>query len=232
MYVIISNGELYHHGIKGMRWGVRRYQNKDGSLKAAGRKRYTEGDNKQLTDEERAARNAKIKKAAVAVGAVAATAALAYVGHKYVKHLDSETSDIVKKARDNAIADNFEIYEYDMRGAKSLKERNNLDWQLVERNRRVRANSDEKGYSRDIAKSVVRNDLQNTRDRILRRKPKNNAYRDHSVLDATRKLHNRVDTEMYLKDYLARVDKDRNYRDAAAEALLEKRFKKYGSVNL
>ena len=32
--------ELYHHGIKGMRWGIRRYQNPDGSLTAAGRKKY------------------------------------------------------------------------------------------------------------------------------------------------------------------------------------------------
>lgn len=29
--------ELYHHGIRGMKWGVRRYQNKDGTLTAAGK---------------------------------------------------------------------------------------------------------------------------------------------------------------------------------------------------
>lgn len=35
--------ELYHHGIKGMRWGIRRFQNADGSLKPAGEKRYGSG---------------------------------------------------------------------------------------------------------------------------------------------------------------------------------------------
>lgn len=32
--------ELYHHGILGMHWGIRRFQNEDGSLTPAGQKRY------------------------------------------------------------------------------------------------------------------------------------------------------------------------------------------------
>ena len=34
--------ELYHHGILGQKWGIRRFQNEDGSLTEAGKKRYSE----------------------------------------------------------------------------------------------------------------------------------------------------------------------------------------------
>lgn len=47
--------ELYHFGTKGMRWGVRRYQNKDGSLTPAGKKRYADDPDRQGVD------SAKIK---------------------------------------------------------------------------------------------------------------------------------------------------------------------------
>ena len=36
----MNNNELYHHGIKGQRWGVRRFQNEDGTLTAEGKRRY------------------------------------------------------------------------------------------------------------------------------------------------------------------------------------------------
>ena len=38
--IVKSNDDLQHHGIKGQKWGVRRFQNPDGSLTAAGQKRY------------------------------------------------------------------------------------------------------------------------------------------------------------------------------------------------
>ena len=40
----MNNNELQHYGVLGMKWGVRRYQNKDGTLTPSGKKRYEAKD--------------------------------------------------------------------------------------------------------------------------------------------------------------------------------------------
>lgn len=56
------DNEFNHHGIKGMRWGVRRYQNKDGSLTSAGKKRYKSGDHMNDKDPSDSATTRRVKK--------------------------------------------------------------------------------------------------------------------------------------------------------------------------
>lgn len=53
-YNYYNNNELKHHGIIGQKWGIRRFQNSDGTLTAEGRRRYdSESDSikKKLYDE-------------------------------------------------------------------------------------------------------------------------------------------------------------------------------------
>lgn len=82
---LFSDSYLEHHGILGMKWGVRRFQNKDGSLTSAGKKRkdslkgtahralakvyelneraYNKLGNKTLASMNKAAKNQQLKKA-------------------------------------------------------------------------------------------------------------------------------------------------------------------------
>lgn len=59
---IIASGELQHWGIKGQKWGVRRYQHTDGTLTAAGRKRYAKEAYEKEVEETRKKLNEKADK--------------------------------------------------------------------------------------------------------------------------------------------------------------------------
>lgn len=77
---MVYESNLYHHGIKGQKWGVRRYQNKDGSLTSAGKKRYsTSTDSSEhkrgLTDKQ---------KKYIVIGASAVAATMLVAGAMYV----------------------------------------------------------------------------------------------------------------------------------------------------
>ena len=61
----MDNVYLVHHGTKGMKWGIRRYQNKDGSLTPAGKKRY-DREMKKLREEEAAIKTREATKAKLA----------------------------------------------------------------------------------------------------------------------------------------------------------------------
>lgn len=50
---ILFSNELYHQGIKGMKWGIRRFQNKDGTLTPDGKKRYSDDSSVQKKSKHR-----------------------------------------------------------------------------------------------------------------------------------------------------------------------------------
>ena len=51
-WICVRSDELYHHGIRGQKWGVRRFQNKDGSLTPAGEKRYGDSNSANQTPKQ------------------------------------------------------------------------------------------------------------------------------------------------------------------------------------
>lgn len=63
MWTYNCSYELYHHGIQGQKWGIRRYQNPDGTLTAAGRHRAKQGIRAKYTAEnaKKGAKNSMTK---------------------------------------------------------------------------------------------------------------------------------------------------------------------------
>ena len=195
MVYVVYNDELYHHGVKGMKWGVRRYQNDDGTRTAAGKKRYTDGgEKKQLSDEERAARNAKIKstakKVAVGVGVAALVAAGTYAAVKYNNKTMSEAKSLMSSARKERLDRYFE--EIDRANEQEMFSRKMYDrsTSAPQKNQWSFANAEAKGrmaealenreiykrvserkmadksVQRKAQREVIKRDIGNVRDRL------------------------------------------------------------------
>ena len=97
MNMLVSSDELCHYGIKGQRWGVRRFQEEDGSLTPAGKERYaddSDSNEKQIQNEKQDTKNNTIfTKRNIAIGATAAVAALAVIGYmRYKKNSNAVRS--------------------------------------------------------------------------------------------------------------------------------------------
>lgn len=105
---------ISHHGIKGMHWGVRRYENYDGTLTGAGKKRYSLNPIRRYFQKRRDAEKAKEE------------ARINAMSPSEKKHY------FTQKAIDNARTDYMDDFDNTPDGKKLLKQywhrQEDLDW--------------------------------------------------------------------------------------------------------
>ena len=109
---------LVHHGILGMKWGVRRYQNKDGTLTAAGKKRrngfVNTDENKRINDELTKWESPKLPNA------------IDRIKNRNTKHLAGGANPYLNK--DGTLTEKGKKrYERDIRENKAKKKENRID---------------------------------------------------------------------------------------------------------
>lgn len=140
-----SSNELYHHGVKGMKWGRRRYQNPDGSLKAAGKGRYSGGGisgairNKQRSNAERDLSDIKkqqrqvdselreLKGYAKNPTGLANSKISTAIRNKQIRDLEKSKANLKSREKDNRDAlrelEEIDRYQAQKRAAKENKKR-------------------------------------------------------------------------------------------------------------
>lgn len=160
-YNIIFTDELYHHGVKGQKWGIRRYQNLDGSYKSGAQGRYNDDGSPGVNKNRKTNGSSSIKKTSggskvsknngkpkkkmstkkkVAIGlGVAGTALAAYGAYKYSKHIKDKASKQIiangEAAYDKLMAKSKDSLDYANTFHKEwLKTGNKADWYLYEKN--------------------------------------------------------------------------------------------------
>lgn len=118
-WVVVYDDELYHHGIKGQKWGIRRWQNEDGSLTPEGVKRYGTVENFEKAQHKKkiAGRVAAGVGAGLAVTGAAVGAGLYLANHKGA----ADKLDVYGRAVGKVAGDRFRAAQERRRNARGLK---------------------------------------------------------------------------------------------------------------
>lgn len=105
--------ELYHHGIKGQKWGVRRYQNEDGTLTEEGKERYS-------ISKKDVKRSAKIGAGVATAGAVYNVAKAA---NTFKKGVENQVARVAKDTYYTAWDADITRRFFEEKGIKALEDR-------------------------------------------------------------------------------------------------------------
>ena len=121
--------EIYHHGILGQKWGVRRFQNTDGSLTAAGKSRYRNTNSISDEEKQKAVKQAGVDKAYNKL-------MIEKSKTKFAKDVVDESAKIIRTAKqmsDESIRNGTKKGKLDLSNMTDKEMRDKINRELLER---------------------------------------------------------------------------------------------------